>query len=98
MADPKNYELIYKLRKFNTTSLQNIEIELKNKAIDEARKIHKQYTDAIEDELGTDNFEVSSVACMADGIMSHVYTPADVPSGLGKKRCIYCGCDDFDAF
>lgn len=96
-----NYELVYKLRKFNTDSLSNIQSRLRSKADEEAAKIHKQYTDALRQLLGHEHFEISHYSCLADQIAVHVFV-SDNPEnptpikGIGKRVCIYCGCDDFD--
>lgn len=91
-----DYELVYKLRRFRTNSLQNLIIRYENKARDEAVKEFDKYANAIKAAIGTDDFEVTNVACLADGIVGHVYTPGSGPKGAGKRKCIYCGCDDFD--
>lgn len=89
-----NFELVYKLRRYNTNSLQNITVQLKNDAIDKANQIHEEYRKAIAKAINTEDFEVSNVCCMADGISSHVYRPAK-PENIGKRKCIFCDCDDF---
>lgn len=89
-----NFELVYKLRRFNTNSLQNITVQLKNEAEKQANKIHEEYRTAIAKAINTDDFEVSNVCCMAEGISSHVYFPAK-PENIGKRKCIFCDCDDF---
>lgn len=103
MAD-KNYELIYKMREFNTNNLQNIQVNLRNKADKEAAEIHKKYANALTRELGHSDFIVDTTSCIAKGIANHVYVRKDAsigsfastPKGVGKLVCIYCGCDDFD--
>lgn len=97
-----DYKLIYEVKKanLNTQCKSNLRIQYENKAREEADKIHQQYLDFLNVKLGHNRIEVTNTACMANGIISHVYTwdegitkPKD---GLGKKKCIFCGCDDFD--
>jgi hypothetical protein len=95
-----NYELIYKVRKarLRTDSFENLRNQLRFKADEEAAKLHNQYQDFLKKNLpeGT-NFEVTNIACNADGIIGCVYTwKGDAPEGLGKRVCCFCGCDDFD--
>jgi hypothetical protein len=100
MAMPMNYELIYRVRaaKVSTESLTNLENQLKNKAVAEARKVHQQYLDFLSRNLGPNvNFQVTNIACMADGVIGHVYTwEGATVRGVGKRVCCFCGCDDFD--
>jgi hypothetical protein len=97
----KNYELIYKIRAggYNTNSAQNLRIQYANKAREEADKVHTKYLEALTLLLGHDRFEVTNVACMADGIIGHVYTwdeGINPRPSSGHKKCVFCGCDDFD--
>jgi hypothetical protein len=97
---PINYELVYKVRKagLNTNSPSNIEVQLISTAKQQAAKIHQEYADFLSASLepGT-KFEFTNIACMADGILGHVYTwKGDAPRGVGKRVCCFCGCDDFD--
>lgn len=93
-----NYELIYKLRNHRTDSLDNLSIQYANEGRARAEREHNTYLAAIKEELGHERFEVSSYACVASGILNHVYTwdGETPPRGLGKRVCIYCGLDDFD--
>lgn len=90
-----NFELVYKMRVYNTGSYSNILVGERNKAEAEAKRIHKEYTDALAKELGHNNFDVTHESCLAEGIMHHVYAPSDVPHNIGKRKCVYCGCSDF---
>lgn len=103
----KNYKLIYEVREafqpWETSCLSNLEITAANKARDEAKGVHQRYVDFLTKKLGHDDFEVTNEVCLTDGIIGHVYTPKGgdgplscPPRGLGKRKCIFCGCDDFD--
>jgi len=91
-----NYELIYKTREgnFPTDSRRNLQIGYENAARAQADKLHDEYLDFLKRELKTDQFEVSDVACMADGILSHVYVGNQTSKGIGDRRCCFCGCID----
>lgn len=94
-----NYKLIYQMRHYRMESLSNREVSYINEAKEKARKEHDKVIDALADALGHTDFEFSSVICMAEGVGCHVYTPKtneDVPSGVGKRKCVFCGLDDFD--
>lgn len=96
-----NYELIYKVRHagVDTSEPRNLEIRYANKAREEAKIVHKKYTDLLKQILGHERFEVTNVACNADAIAGHVYTwdgPNTPQRGVGKKHCVFCGCDDGD--
>ena len=92
-----NFEMVYKLRPAQTASLNNLKVRYRNEAEARAQKDFDKYTAAITKALGHDDFEVTNICCIADGIMNHVYSPTNgVPTGLGKRKCIYCQCDDFD--
>lgn len=92
-----NYELIYKVRKGNykTDCLSNLEVGYCNKARAEAKATHEKYRAFLIRELKTEDFEVTNVACMADGVAGHVYI-GGTSRGHGKRNCAFCGCDDFD--
>lgn len=97
--DNKNYKLIYELRGYNTGSLANVQAQQRYKADLEADKIHKLYVKALAEALGHENYEISDLACMADGIQNHVYAAPDgskVEAGRGLRVCVFCGCDDCD--
>ena len=96
-----NYKLIYEVRKlgFNTNSLSNIQVGLRNEAYKKALDTHEQYMSFLRKKIGHANFEVTNVACLADGIAGHVYAaddPHEPRRGLGKRHCVFCGCDDFN--
>lgn len=97
----KNYKLIYDLRHqgLKVESLANLQVQFRNEADAKAREEFKKLTDFLEKHLGHDRFEVTNICCMADGVLSHVYTwdeKTKPPADVGKKRCVFCGCDDFD--
>lgn len=98
IMDKLNYELIYKVRKnnFRTDSKSNLRIQFENKAREEADKLHQAYFDFLKKELKTDQLEVTNIMCLADGIIGHVYKGDLTHKGFGKRKCIFCGCDDFD--
>lgn len=95
-----NYELIYKVRKnnFKTDSRSNLRAQFENTARAEANKLHEQYLAFLQKEIGHNRFEVTNISCMSDGITGHVYVWDKEPiiRGLGKGKCLFCGCDDFD--
>lgn len=94
-----NYELIYKVRKagVRTDALSNLVTQYQNDARRKAEKEHAEYRKLIEGLTGRDDFEVTNIVCMAEGIAGHVYSPnAGVPKGVGKRVCLFCGLDDFD--
>jgi hypothetical protein len=102
MAEDKlNYKLIYQVRRagVKTDTLSNLTVRHRAKADEAAKAEHKKYTDLLTKLLGHNRFEVTNCGCMADGVCGHVYSwgGATTPvKGLGKRFCIYCGCDDFD--
>lgn len=95
-----NYELIYKVRKggYKTDSQSNLRVQFQNKARDEADKLYAAYVAFLKKEIGHDRFEVTNIACMADGVCGHVYVDdyPSAPRNIGKRKCAFCGCDDFD--
>lgn len=94
-----NYKLIYEARARGLTagSETNAIIGAENDARAKAQKLHKQMRDNIAKLFGSDDLDFSNIACMADGIRGHVYHPNDgIERNLGKRVCIFCGCDDFD--
>ena len=92
-----NYELIYKVRKSGhpTDSHSNLRVQFENVARDKADAAHKGYLDFLTAELGHSDFEVTNVYCNADGVLGHVYAGSDI-KGVGKRKCVFCGCDDFN--
>jgi hypothetical protein len=101
MKDPKNYKLIYDVRRagVSTSSEHNLIATYQFRARTEALKEHQKYIDLLTQLLGHKDFEITNIACMADGIAGHVYSPVEgVPDGVGKKVCVFCGCDDFDGY
>jgi hypothetical protein len=95
-----DYKLVYevRMRGFNTNEKRNLQIQYENKARAEADKVHQKYLDFLTNALGTDDFEVTNEMCMADGIIGHVFTPGSGEKGLGRRKCVFCGCDDFDGY
>lgn len=93
-----NYELIYKIRqtKLPTNSRYNLINQYSNKAINEADIQHSKYLEFLKKELGTEEFEVTSEYCLAEGIIGHVYVGDQSNKGNGNRKCCFCGCDDFD--
>lgn len=88
-----------KKARLETDSLQNLIIQYTNEAEGKARVAHKRYIDFLTKHLGHTRFEVTNVYCNNKDVLGHVYTwPRFAPpkSGLGLKKCIFCGCDDFD--
>lgn len=101
MAPKINYELVYRMRKYETSSLQNLVARYQNKARQEAEAVHEKYLRALQASLGHDRIDVTNALCMADGISGHVYTWDEGTSpatGIGKRWCVFCGCDDFDGY
>jgi len=94
-----NYELVYKVRRkgLKTDSHQNLRVGYANKAYAEADKVHQAYLEFLSKELGHTDFEVTSEACMADGIIGHVFV-GTAQKGMGKRKCCFCGLDDFDGY
>lgn len=92
-----NHELVYKTRKTGlpTDSLSNLQIQASNEARRKAGQRHESYLNFLRRELGTDDFEVTNEVCMAEGIIGHVYVGGG-PKGLGKRKCCFCGCGDFN--
>lgn len=92
-----DYQLVYHLRDYKTSSLSNLEVSYCNEAKEKARKEHNDYLEAICRHTGHEkkDLEVTNIMCMAKGILSHVYAPGG-PKGVGKRKCIFCGSDDFD--
>lgn len=97
MTDP-NYKLIYEVRKrgLQAGSLDNLRIQYENAARAKADAEHGEMRSAIAELFGSDDLEFTNICCLADGIEGHVYHPASARKGLGKRKCIFCGCDDFD--
>ena len=95
-----NYRLVYMLRAagLQTDSLSNLKVRHRCRAEAAAEAEHKVLTDWLTKQFDGDvNFEVTSTMCMADGVLSHVYTwKGDEPAGVGKRVCCFCGCNDFD--
>lgn len=94
-----NYELIYKLRKHRINSHSNIRIEYENQARKKADEEYEKTRAAIEKELGHPNFEITSIICLVDGVLGHVFARPDGKPwgrrGHGERVCIFCGCSDF---
>ena len=42
------------------------------------------------------DLEQTNIACMARGVLSHVFRGSrGAATGVGHRRCIFCGADDF---
>lgn len=98
-----DYKLVYKVRGagVSTEDLGNLQTRFRREADERANSIHKTYTDLLTQHLGHSDFEVTNIACMADGILGHVYVrkPEHQGSrmkGAGHRVCVFCGLDDFD--
>jgi glutathione S-transferase len=99
-----NYELIYKVRKsgVNTQERENLRISYANAARAKADIEYQKYLDLLEELLGHTRIAVTNEMCLADGITGHVFTweekfgEGGPDKGLGKRHCVFCGCDDFD--
>lgn len=89
-----NYERVYKARKF-IEAIQEKQslVREANRALDKAEE---NYRDFIKIIVGSADFQITNILCIADGIPEHVFSPYSGPRGIGKRICIFCGCDDFD--
>jgi hypothetical protein len=65
------------------------------KAKRELEIAEKAYKFNLDKLFGKDNYEITNIYCMA-AVMNCVYTPNNVNRGIGHRKCIYCGGDDFD--
>ena len=94
----KNYKLIYEMRPYleAVRSAMRAVREAEQK-VDDAKAA---YWDGLDKKLGakTDRNERNISCCMADGMDRHVFMPSHegVSRGVGKRRCVFCGIDDFD--
>ena len=92
-----NCKAVYKVRNqgLNTDSLSNLQVRYRQDSDRKAKEVHEKYTDFLKKEIGHECFEVTNIACMADGIIGHVYVGSG-PKNSGNRKCFFCGLDDFD--
>ena len=96
---PYNYELIYKVNEseLDINDEKTMIWRAENAARIEAKKEYKDMSKKLTALLGTDDWEIASYYCPAKGIGKHVWSPAKgKPDGVGHKKCVFCGNDDFD--
>ena len=92
-----DHEAVYALRDLQTDCLSNLQVQYRNQADERAQKDFEVFESAIAKHIGTNDFLVTNSCCIAKGILHHVYTPiAGVAGGVGQRKCIFCGLDDFD--
>lgn len=93
-----DYRLIYIMSGL-TDELRRLEQKAAQAQL-EVRQYEDHIKNIIEDEVPYEDHEElifdEHCACMAKGVRHHVYKgPIGEVRGLGKYRCVFCGCDDF---
>lgn len=90
-----DYELVYKTRPYyEQIRTANQKLAAAEQAVRDAETNYRQQVARLVG-VPVDQLRFTNVACMAEGILSHVERGSG-PSGVGKWKCVFCGCDDFD--
>jgi len=95
-----NYKMIYQMRQagLQMDTLNNLRNHHRAKADKAAEEEFAKIKAFIQKNLPVGaEFEVSNEACIAHGVLSHVWTwVGSVQKGYGKRACCFCGCRDSD--